>query len=473
MREESVIKFQQSELVSPTDFKVRTETAGNYVWEAGPESITAIKRYLYRETPSADEIRQLGWQKRYGFYAWGNGGLDDGTFVKADKYGILDIRGKRYYMPGCAADTQDNTSGYQIDRKFVYAVTNDISLRDYASMLIRSFGDNAKVALCFLVATLFRDVIVSVTTSFPILNLFGPKGTGKSELGHSLTSFFIPNYTAPNISNTTKAALAEAVAEVSNAVVHLDEYKNSIPVEKLEFLKGLWDGTGRSRMNMDNDRKRETTAVDCGVVMSGQEMPTKDIALFNRLVFLSFTRSEFSDEEKRHYDELKAIEKRGLTHLTGEILKLRNAFVRNFRSSWEEAVDALNDRLRNWSVEDRTLRNWATLLAAFRAAGPGLDLPFTWEELLDIMTRMCGDQHRKTRQNGELSGFWEILEALVSGAKAWPEAVIGMLCVLYRNRQINITFNRTATAIRRDPADMDEYNRWIAGTGIRLRSRKK
>lgn len=202
-------------------------------------------------------------------------------------------------------------------------------------------------------------------------------------------------------------------------------------------------------------------------------MPTKDIALFNRLVFLSFTRSEFSDEEKRHYDELKAIEKRGLTHLTGEILKLRNAFVRNFRSSWEEAVDALNDRLRNWSVEDRTLRNWATLLAAFRAAGPGLDLPFTWEELLDIMTRMCGDQHRKTRQNGELSGFWEILEALVSGAKAWPEAVIGMLCVLYRNRQINITFNRTATAIRRDPADMDEYNRWIAGTGIRLRSRKK
>ncbi len=55
----------------------------------------------------------------------------------------------------------------------------------------------------------------------------------------------------------------------------------------------------------------------------------------------------------------------------------------------------------------------------------------------------------------------------------WEEAVIGMLCVLYRNRQINITFNRTATAIRRDPADMDEYNRWIAGTGIRLRSRKK
>ena len=70
------------------------------------------------------------------------------------------------------------------------------------------FGDNAKIGICFLIASLFRDLIVNVTTSFPILNLFGPKGSGKSELAHSLTSFFIPSYIAPNINNTTKAGLA-------------------------------------------------------------------------------------------------------------------------------------------------------------------------------------------------------------------------------------------------------------------------
>ena len=73
----------------------------------------------------------------------------------------------------------------------------------------------------------------------------------------------------------------------------------------------------RSRMNMDNDKKRETTAVDCGVILSGQEMPTADIALFSRLVFLTFSKTTFSDDEKRRYNELKLIEKRGLTHLTG------------------------------------------------------------------------------------------------------------------------------------------------------------
>ena len=281
------------------------------------------------------------------------------------------------------------------------------------------FGDNAKVALCFLVATLFKDVVTSVTTSFPILNLFGPKGTGKSELGHSLTAFFITGNNAPNISNTTKAALAEAVAEVSNAIVHLDEYKNDIDLDKREFLKGLWDGTGRSRMNMDNDKKRETTAVDCGVVMSGQEMPTADIALFNRLVFLTFAKTTFSDQEKREYEDLKRIEKRGLTHLTGQMLQLRKKFVGGFRLAWDDTVADMSRRVRAYGVEDRTLKNWCTILAAYRTLESSLDFPFNYQQMLELCASMCMDQNNKTRQSNELSGFWEILETLVSSSRIW------------------------------------------------------
>lgn len=418
-RQESVIKFAQSELVSFTDFKTRVETKGNYVWEAGPNEVTLLKKYLYDDTPSADEIKQLGWQKRYKFYAWGNGGLDDGHFEKANEYGIVNMRGQKFYLPGCSLDTRDDTQGYQHQRKFVYAITNNITLRNYSEKLIEVFGENAKIALCFLFASLFKDIVTSVTTSFPILNLFGPKGTGKSELGHSLTSFFIPNNIAPNINNTTKAALAEAVAEVSNAIVHLDEYKNSLDIEKREFLKGIWDGAGRSRMNMDNDKKRETTAVDCGVVMSGQEMPTADIALFNRLVFLTFSKSEFSDQEKRNYEELKLIEKRGLTHLTGEVLKLRQRFQGNFRTAWDAAIYDLSNNVRKNGVEDRTLKNWATILAAYKSIEPYLDMPFSYADMLSICSSLCVEQNNKTKQNNELSGFWEIVDILVASSKIW------------------------------------------------------
>ena len=442
-KQEAVIKFAQSELVSFSDFKTRIETKGNYVWEASQAELTLLKKYLYDDTPSADEIKQLGWQKRYGFYAWGNGGLDDGHFEKADDYGIITMKGQKFYLPGCSRDTRDDTQGYQHQRKFVYAVTNDISLMDYSQMLIRSFGDNAKVALCFLFATLFKDIVVSVTTSFPILNLFGPKGTGKSELGHSLTSFFIPNNIAPNINNTTKAALAEAVAEVSNAVVHLDEYKNSLEIEKREFLKGLWDGAGRSRMNMDNDKKRETTAVDCGVVMSGQEMPTADIALFNRLVFLTFSKSEFSDEEKQNYEALKIVEKRGLTHLTGEVLKLREKFRGNFRSAWDNVITDLSNNVRQHAVEDRTLKNWATILAAFRSIEPYISMPFNYGDMLAISTKLCVEQNSKTKQNNELSGFWEIVDILVASSKIWIEADFRIKMGTGTGKKISIQESRT------------------------------
>ena len=417
--QESVIKLKQSELVSFTDFKTRIESAGNYIWEAGQPELQQLKKYLYSETESADEIKQLGWQKRYGFFAWGNGGMDGGNFEKADKFGVVTVQGRKYYIPGNALDTIDNTQGYQLMRRFVYAESSNITLNEFAGRLIGVFGNNAKVGLCFLLATLFKDIVTSVTTSFPILNLFGPKGTGKSEMGHALVSFFMPSYEAPNINSSTKAALAEAVAEVSNALVHLDEYKNNLDLDKREFLKGIWDGTGRSRINLDNDKKRETTAVDSGVIMSGQEMPTADIALFSRLIFLTFSKAQFNDEEKRRFEDLQRIQKKGLTHLTAEILKLRSHFQGNFRSAWDEAMSDMNELVRDSNIEDRTLRNWVVALSAFRCLEKKLDLPMSYGEMLKICADGCRDQNAKTIQNNELSGFWDTLDILVSSSKVW------------------------------------------------------
>lgn len=419
--QEAVIKLSQSELVSFTDFKRRVESAGNYIWEATNNELTQLKKYLYDDTPTADEIRQLGWQKRYGFYAWGNGGLDEGHFEKADKYGILKVKGKLFYLPGCAADTENNSQGYQTERRFVYTEANNISLQEYTKKFIRCYGDNGKVALCFLVATLFRDIVIDVSTTFPLLNLFGPKGTGKSQLAHSLRAFFVTGGDAPNLSGSTKAALAAAVAEVSNAIVHLEEYKKEIGFERHEFLKGIWEGTGRSRMNMDNDKRRENTAVDCGVVFSGQEMATGDIALFNRVLFLSFYKTQYTDEERRDFEDLLRIERKGLTHLTARILEYRSIFAGKYRRAYEETLTDVNQRVRLHSVDDRTLRNWVTVLAAFRAIEDELQFPFDYDGALQLCSDLAINQNAKTIQNNELSSFWEEVDSLVSSSVIWVQ----------------------------------------------------
>lgn len=408
---ELFIEFKQEELISISKFKLKLEGMGDFIWEAQERELIKLKKYLYGNTDTATEVTQMGWQ-RQGFYAFGNG-VFDGSFTPADEFGIVRLENGNYYLPSASKIYKDDQQLFQFERRFVHTNFNTISIHDYAVKLIDVFGDNGKVGLCFLFATLFRDIIISTTKSFPILNMFGPKGAGKSELGHSLMSFFIIKNNPPNISNSTIPALADAVAQCSNALVHLDEFKNSMELDKWEYLKGLWDGTGRSRMNMDRDKKRETTNVDAGVMLSGQEMATADIALFSRFIYLCFNQTKYSQEEKRKFDNLKYIDSTGLTHLTIEILSLREKVAQSFMSMYKICLNELLSALENESIEDRIFRNWLIPYTIFKILSPYLKLPWTTDDMLRVTLEGIIRQNNECTANNELSQFWNTLSYLV------------------------------------------------------------
>lgn len=411
---ECIIEMKQEELVSMNKFKMKMEGLGNFIWEAGEKELIKLKKFLYERTETATEITQLGWQKNGNFFAFGNGGFNGLEFVKCDEYGIIKMDSGNYYLPASSKIYQDEENLFQFERRFVHDNNGSISLFDYSVRMINVFGDNAKIGLCFLMATLFKDIIVRQTKSFPILNLFGPKGAGKSEMGHSLMSFFITQNTPPNLSNSTIPALADAVAQCSNALVHLDEFKNSIYLEKREFLKGLWDNAGRSRMNMDKDKKREITNVDSGIIVSGQEMATADIALFSRFVYLCFTQTEYSEEERNRFQALKNIEGLGLSHITLQILKYRREMSLNFTANYTTCATDLSEAIkdRDVKVEDRIYRNWLILIATYRTLHEHLTLPFDYEEIKTLCVDMIIRQNRECKENNELSGFWSMISYL-------------------------------------------------------------
>ena len=85
---------------------------------------------------------------------------------------------------------------------------------------------------------------------------------------------------------------------------------------------------------MDRDKKSETTAVDCGVIVSGQEMPTIDIALFSRMLYCSFDNTSFTIEAKKQFNKLSEMRKLGCSHLTLEILKYRKKFEEEFPTNY-------------------------------------------------------------------------------------------------------------------------------------------
>lgn len=440
--------MKQEDLVSLQKFKIKVEGLGNYIWYATEKELTRLKSYLYEQTEAALEITQLGWQ-RQGFFAFGNGAYDT-EWHPTDEYGIVRLNIGNFYLPGNSTIYRDDIKLFQFERRFVHTTYNNVSLREYSDKLVQVFGDNAKVGICFLLASLFRDIIAGQTKSFPILNLFGPKGSGKSELGHSLMSFFIIKNTPPNIQNATIAALSDAVAQCANALVHIDEYKNSIDLDKREYLKGLWDGAGRSRMNMDRDKKREITSVDCGVILSGQEMPTIDIALFSRLIYLTFTKTEFSTAEKKAFDQCKAMRDLGLSHLTLQLLRHRSKMETGFSDNYNQCMNDLNDRLKGETIEDRIQRNWVIPLAAFRTLEAVLDVPFTYRELLDICVNGIIRQNRECKSNNELANFWNVVSYLQQDGEIFLEADfrIDYLSGIKTNKVKDLTFRQPRPILR-------------------------
>ncbi len=419
-KQREIIELKADDLVSLSRFKLKVESLGNYLWEAKEEQLTRLKRYLYEATETATLVTQLGWQ-RQGFFAFGNGIFDGNDWIAADSNGIArmkkdaDGNTENYYFPGASRIYKNDPMLYQFERRFVHREkAAQFSFEDYADRLIFSFGENGKVGIAFTLAAIFRDIIVRKTKMFPLLNIFGPKGSGKSELGHTLMAFFIRENTPPNLQTSTIAALADAVAQCSNALVHFDEYKNTLDISKVEFLKGIWDGAGRNRMNMDRDKKREVTQVDSAIILTGQEMPSADNALFSRLIYLTTTAAEVerSDEENQCFRELVDMRKQGCTHLTLEVLRYRAQMEAGFADSWDKAAVELRDKLDGRILETRIFNNWLVPLASFRTLQPLLQLPYTYEDLLDICARKSIEQNDEAKTNDEKFNFWELLNIL-------------------------------------------------------------
>jgi len=406
-----VIEIPQRDLVSLSAFQVHVESLGNFWFDGSQSDLNRLKRYLYEKTESCKEITQLGWQKE-GFWAWGNG-IYNTDFVPVDSYGIVRHLKKSYYIPAFSAIFEKEENLYQFERKFIHHEGN-VTLREYCLLFEKVFGDNAKVAMCFYFASLFRDIITKRFGIFPILNMFGPKGAGKTACGESLVQFFGRLSKAPNVHNTSKAALGDHVATSCNAIAHIDEYRNDIEMEKREFLKGLWDGVGRTRMNMDKDKKKETTSVDQGIILTGQQMATADIALFSRFIFLSFTQTEYTDNERTNFVQLKEIEKRGLTHLTHQMLRFRGIFQDKFLENVKVVNDKMRLNMKNETVEDRIFNNWMIPLAAYRTLSEQTELPWKVDELINMSVQLMIRQNKETKKNDDLGNFWKVVQYMIS-----------------------------------------------------------
>lgn len=416
--ENKLMDIKESELCSLNAFLQKTGSLGNFIWLARFDKLNRIRQYLYARTDTAERVWKLGWDNRNEFFAFGNGIVEDTAFLPVDDMGIVrNNNGQAFYIPATSKMYRGNDEIFQFERLMVYENRSGIRLCDFTEKLIGTFGEKARVAFCYLVSTLFRDIIFKKTHHFPILNLFGEKGTGKTTLAASLQSFFIHGIDPRNLSATSLPAMNDRVSQAINTLVVFDEYKNDLDIRTIGFLKGLWGGGGQTKKNTATDGMATQTIVSTGIAVSGQEKPTQDMALFTRVLFLSFTKTSFNQEERMRYEDLTALCDMGLTHLTVELLKHRRLFEKNFTQAYTMCKSELAAKMADITVHNRIFGNWVIPLATFRTLETVLDVPFSYNELFETCCKCLLEQNELGQESSEIGDFWNTLQGLHASGK--------------------------------------------------------
>jgi hypothetical protein len=411
---ETTINLSTEEGIGLKSFMKVVESCGNFMFTGDENNLKELRESLNNETKTYLEIEQLGWQKRGSFWAYGNGIMDNNKFHPVDEYGLIEVANNKYYLPAFSKLNIDDDSLFLDQKRFIHSEREyKPTFKEITEMFINLYGENAKVIICAYLGVLFKDVIKRNEVKYPIINVFGEKGSGKTEFCSNAMFLFGQGIKEKKLDTATLPAIASYVGQFSNAFVHLDEYKNNIGGQKIEYLKGLWDGVGRTKANLEDISKTITSKVDCGILMSGQELCTVDNALLNRTCTITFFKGEFSDEERTLYKSFRDIARDGLTHITNNLLLLRENFIECFPNAMQQAMDDLSDMTNN-CCETRLVQNWAILLASYKALEDVIDIDLQYDDLIAIFSKKLIEQNKISKSASEVNIFWEAVRICIS-----------------------------------------------------------
>ena len=406
--------LEQKALTSKQAFITAVESLGNFLFTGNDADLSVIKGYLYANTKSCKKITQLGWQKE-GFWAWANGALTaEGAWIPINDLGIVQVGGMEYYIPACSSVTEMDEGLYTQERKTIHE-ESQADLKTWCTKMRATYGENAVVAVSYCLAALFRDVCVARFDCFPLLFVFGQKGTGKTKFIVSLMGLMGKPEKGTDLTNLTDSAMGEYLSKVRNGYVHIDEYKNDARPTQIAMLKGVYDSRGRSKMNMDRGKQREQTPADCGLILSGQEMCTADNALFSRTIYLTTAKTSWTEEEQKVFEDLKDYEKQSLTPITNRLLSHRRAVEEAFGKSYQQAYDDLRHEVEVGKIDGRIVEDWCMVLAVQHALlGCGVELPWGYSQLVETFASLIERQAASVSDTNEVSDFWHGVETLLS-----------------------------------------------------------
>ncbi len=417
---ETVINMNTDDFISLASFRKIIARKGNYLWKGRESDLIRLQDKLQREEKSTRMVNILGYNPRGKFFAFANGIIDleslesgETKFKPVDEYGIVEHGDENFFIPYKSKIYENQEDMFLNYRKFVYK-PNKLPLATWFKQFHGSFGDNAILGFMFFVSAIFSDTIfLAMSRRFPILFLYGPRGSGKGTYAQSLLTLLgEPQHAIMLGGNTTGVGFMRSFAQFRNSIVWADEYKNNLHKKIIENLKNVYDRTGYTRGKKDHTFDTDVTPVYSAAIVSGQEMPTIEPAFFQRVMMLVFEETKRTAEKKEIFRDLQAMENKGLSHLTVHILRHAPYFKEKFKETFIACSKELSHAVKGLGVDDRFIENYACLLATCKLLLDRERIGLAYEKFQRIVEDTLKRQHFIFIGNDDISKFWRTVESL-------------------------------------------------------------
>lgn len=388
---------------------------GNFLFSGDNRQLKLLLPYLMDKMGDGKKIDVLGWQPDAEIYVTNNKCVDDfGNEVPMDENGIVVYNNVHYYIPSANKIYAKAPTRYSAQKKF-RTIYNPTDFNVVLSEIKAVHREHAISAILFVLASIFRDIIVQDIKAFPIFFLYGPGSSGKDELSRIIQSFTGDPQTSINLeggASTMKAQIRE-FAQFRNGISQLSEYKRG-DLKLDGMIKGLWDLNGYKRGNIESLVSTDEVAIESAVILTGNEYP-QPAPLIMRLLWNEMIKNEFTEAEMDRFDKLNDIVKKGLSGYAFELMKNRQMVREQF-----------SKRQREWKVIisqtfpgaiARMVTNYSILATMYTLFKDTLMFPFTQEEMLDYF-RVCIDQQlTKINTSSITTRFWDIFVSSLRGNK--------------------------------------------------------
>ncbi|RSK24205.1 DNA primase [Hymenobacter metallilatus] len=446
---DKVAAFTTKDFVSVAAFSEAIARLHGFIFEGDQKQFNRIKNKLFVGVREAIETHYLGWNERAGVYAWSNGLIHDGEFQACDKYGVVTLRHPVSDVDSIArlndetqleidgtvavlnhpAEVFDKVGGDTVARLVqagkVQALTyhylpsggdfnmngddaddsaskfrhkpkgGELSLQEWAKLICTVYGDdNGRTMVAFYIASLFRSTIHKANNGyFPILFKFGMPGSGKSTAALSLMYMFgVPPHTDGIAleSGSTTTGMQRFLSSICDGLVWMNEYKNTLPARTIGMLKDIAGGSGKLMGQNTSGNETRVATVRAAGIISGQDLPTQDAALFSRCIICEYDKRDH-EKSKDAMRELEGHQNAGRTTLpTVDLLRHRPLVVAGYAKEEPKCTTELRKeakQLLGTEPNSRTILNSVSLLTPVKLlldAGV-IQLPFTYKELKDSL----------------------------------------------------------------------------------------